>query len=138
MRSIHWVSGQVDKEVVVDAKYVSNTQWLDTGIVLDGNGGLHITASGEIDLLNDGSGDFVSTPAGNRNVGGRRPGRLPGTLMGRIGETGQPFVIGERYQALTAPSGRLYLQIVSVNFGNNQQPSGSYKVVVRSGYFFDR
>src|SRR5262249_27964509 len=63
LRSIHWLSGQLDKEVVVESRYVSSTQWLDTGITLDGNGGLHITATGEIDLLNDGSGEFLSTPA---------------------------------------------------------------------------
>src|SRR5205814_1095572 len=45
LRSINWVSGQIDKEVVIDAKYVSATQWLDTGIVLEGHGGLHITAT---------------------------------------------------------------------------------------------
>src|SRR5439155_26636361 len=83
LRSINWLSGQIDKEVVVDSKYVSATQWLDTGIVLEGHGGLHITANGEIDLLNDGSGDFVSTPSGTRNIGGRRPGgRMPGALIG--------------------------------------------------------
>jgi hypothetical protein len=139
LRTIHWLSGQLDREFFVEAKYVSNTQWLETGLTLEGNGGLHITATGEIDLLNDGSGDFVSTPSGTRNVGGRRPGgRMPGTLIGRIGESGTPFVVGERYQAVTAPVGKLYLQIVPVGFNNGQQPSGSYKVTVKSGYFFDR
>jgi hypothetical protein len=139
LRSIQWLSGQMDREVVVESKWVSTTQWLDTGIVLEGHGGLHITATGEIDLLNDGSGEFLSTPAGTRNIGGRRPGgRMPGTLIGKIGETGPVFTIGERYQALAAPMGKLYLQVVPVGFNNGQQPSGSYKVTVKSGYFFDR
>ena len=139
LRSIRWLSGSHEAEVTVEgAKYANNMQWLDTGVTLDGNAALTVTASGEVDLLNDGSGEFVSGPAGTRNIGRRGGGgRLPGTLIGRIGQTGTPFVIGERYQAFTPPAGRLFLQIAPAPFNNNQVPSGSYKVLIRSGYFMD-
>jgi hypothetical protein len=140
LRSIRWLSGHVDSEVTIDAaKYANNAQWLDTGVTLDGNTGLTITATGEIDLLNDGSGDFVCGPTGTRNIGGRRGigGRLPGSLVGRIGETGQPFLVGTRYDVATAQEGKLYLQIVPAPFNNGQMPSGAFKASIRAGHFFD-
>jgi hypothetical protein len=140
LRSIRALSGQADTEVSIDAaKYANATQWLDTGVTLDGNTALTITATGEIDLLNDGSGDFVCGPTGSRNIGGRRGpgGRLPGALIGRIGEAGTPFIVGAHHNATTAPAGKLYLQIQAAPFNNGQVPSGAFKVTIRSGHFFD-
>jgi hypothetical protein len=144
LRSIRWLSGQADASVAVDAaKYANNVQWLDTGVTLDGTTGVTITATGEIDLMNDGSGDFVCGPTGSRNFGGFGPmrkggvARLPGSLMGRIGETGQPFYIGANYHTAQAPAGKLYLQIVPAPFNNGQPPTGAFKVSIRAGNFFD-
>jgi len=138
LRSIAWVSGNLNTEVAVEAvKYAVKDQWLDTNIMLDGNTGLTVTANGEIDLLNDGSGQYTCGPTGSRNIGRNGPGgRLPGTLIAKIGESGQPFTIGDRYTTMTAPAGKLYLQITSVPFNNGQQPSGAFKVQIRAGYFF--
>src|SRR5262249_132712 len=104
----------------------------------DGSSGLMIAASGEIDLLNDGSGDFVCGPTGTANIGGRRGpnSRLPGSLMGRIGETGSPFFVGGRYQNMTAPTGKPYFQTVPPPFNNGQMPSGSFKAKISTGFFF--
>jgi hypothetical protein len=139
LRSIRWTSGTHEAEVAVDAaKYANNATWLDTGVTLDGQSGVLITASGEVDLLNDGSGEFICGPGGTRNIGGRRIGnRLPGALIGRIGEKGTPFTVGERYHATSAPAGKLYLQIVPPPFNNGQMPSGAFKAVIRSGFFLD-
>jgi hypothetical protein len=139
MRSIAWVSGNMDSEISIDAaKYALKDAWLDTGVVLDGNTALTLIASGEIDLLNDGSGEFTCGPTGSRNVG-RRAGnnRLPGALVAKIGESGVSFLVGERYSTTTAPEGKLYLQITPVPFNNGGQgPSGSFKVQIKSGFSF--
>jgi hypothetical protein len=138
IRSVAWVSANVDTEIELDAaKYALKDQWLATNIVLDGNTGLTISATGEIDLLNDGSGDFVCGPTGSRNIGRRGANnKLPGSLVGKIGENGPVFLIGDRYSVMTAPAGKLYLHITPVPFNNGQAPSGSFKVVIRSGFFF--
>lgn len=137
LRSIAWIGGKSDLEVTVDAaKYAMRNQWLDTGLTLDGNSGLTITATGQVDLLNDGSGEYVCGPTGTPSIGRKGPNnRLPGTLVGKIGENGQPFTIGDRYSALSASAGKLYLQITPVPFNNGQQPSGQFKAVIRSGFF---
>lgn len=139
LRSIRWLSGNIDSAMTIEAaKYANNAQWLDTGVTVDGSAGLTITAAGEVDLMNDGSGDFVTGPGGTRNIGRRGAGgRLPGALIGKIGDGGPIFLIGERYQAFSTPAGKLFLQIVPPPFNNGQVPSGSYKVSIRAGYFFE-
>lgn len=139
VRSIRWLSGNSESELAVEAvKYAKKGQWLDTGVTLDGNSGVTITASGEVDLLNDGSGEFVTGPAGTANIGRRGVGgRLPGSLVGRIGESGTPFLVGARYQVQSPPTGKLYLQITPAPFNNGQLPTGAFKVLVRVGYFLE-
>jgi hypothetical protein len=138
MRSIAWVAANLDAEVQIDAaKYGVKDQWLDTGVALDGNTALTVVATGEVDLLNDGTGDFVCGPSGSRNIGRRGVGnRLPGSLIAKIGEAGTPFLVGDRYVTTTAPEGKLFLQITPVPFNNGQAPSGTYKVVIRAGFSF--
>jgi hypothetical protein len=139
LRSIRWLSGNHESEVTVEAvKFAKRGQWMDTGVTLDGNSALTIMASGEVDLLNDGSGEFVTGPAGTANIGRRGVGgRLPGSLIGRIGDSGAPFLVGERYHAANPPAGKLFLQITPPPFNNGQMPSGAFKVLVRAGYFLE-
>jgi hypothetical protein len=138
LRSIAWVAANLDTEVSIEAaKYAVKDQWLDTGVTLDGNSGVTIIATGEIDLLNDGSGEFVCGPTGSKNIGRRTPTmRLPGTLVGKIGDSGPVFVVGDRFTTSTAPAGKLYLSITPVGFNNGQVPSGAFKAVIRAGFFF--
>jgi hypothetical protein len=141
LRTIHWLSGLIDVEVQVDgSKYANrfNNQWMDTNVTLDGNGGLLITASGQIDLLNDGTGQGMSGPNGTRQLGGVPGGgfnRFPGTLIGKIGENGTVFVVGERYSNAAPKEGKLYLQVVpGPNWGGAQQASGAYVVKIQAGH----
>src|SRR5205807_213564 len=46
-------------------------------------------------------------------------------------------VIDERYQVMSAPAGKLYLHIVPAPFNNGQVPTGTFKAVVRAGFFLD-
>jgi len=141
LRTINWLSGLIDLEISVDAgKYANrfNNPWMDTGVTLDGMGGLLITASGQVDLLNDGSGQGISGPEGNRNLGGGPGGGgrggLAGTLVGKIGENGQQFTIGSRYQTTSTREGKLYVQIVpGPNWGGNQMATGAYTVHIKAG-----
>jgi hypothetical protein len=120
-------ANDLDREVVVDAtKYgLMNRVWLDTGVELDGETALVIQASGEVDLQG-GNGQFKSGPTGNGQFGVRGESFLPGSLVGRIGEKGREFLVGDSHEAKTTERGKLFLRIVSGPWGN--QTVGEYKV----------
>ncbi len=122
-------TNDLDREVVVDAaKYaLLNRVWLDTGIELDGETGLVIQATGEVDLQG-GNGQFKTGPTGNGQFGNRGDSFLPGSLIGRIGEKGREFLIGDHHEAKFTERGKLYLRIACGPWGN--QTVGEYKVKV--------
>jgi hypothetical protein len=137
VRSILWLADTADVDLAVDAtKYCHRINWMDTGVIVEAGGGLQINASGEVDLLpGNGNGEFISGPQGNFNVGGRGgPGNrwVPGLLIGKIGESGAAFSIGDRHHSVANQEGKLYLQIVAGNWGGNQ-PQGAYKVKISAG-----
>ena len=88
--------------------------------------------SGKVDLVPQQPGQFISGPEGSINAGQNNFGVLMGTLMGRIGEKGDVFVIGKRYEAKAARSGKLYVFIVPAQ--NGQAPSGAFKVKATAGF----
>lgn len=116
LRAIRWTAGVGEAtEVVIDATKCSQqdmTQWLDTGLTVDSDSQLSVTASGTVNLRDGAGPQFATGPAGSRqfqrNGGGVYP---PGALLGRIGDTGQPFVIGEKFEGQPKQEGKLYLQI---------------------------
>jgi len=128
-------------ELVVDAaKYGSGSyQWLDTGIEVEADMEVSITASGQVDLT-DGKGGQLAGPAGAQGLGigaggggrgGRGPGSRAGALMGRIGEAGDSFFVGEQHKSKSPRDGKLYLQIVPGPFG--VPSSGTYSVKISTG-----
>ncbi|MCI0377009.1 MAG: hypothetical protein L0215_05350 [Gemmataceae bacterium] len=144
-----------DSEVVVDAgKYAQPNQWLDTGIVIDGSGIVAILASGEVELRPSQPGTLVCGPRGYTGAGAGPAGAAgfaaagfvakgkkgmmvpvgrayPGTLLGRIGENGDTFVIGDRFEGVADREGKLYLQIMSSPYENASAGSYQVKVLVR-------
>ncbi len=52
-----------------------------------------------------------------------------GMLIGKIGESGKLFMIGDKFKAKPPASGRLYLIIAPSNWGNDS--TGEYKVTVK-------
>jgi hypothetical protein len=50
----------------------------------------------------------------------------PGQLVGKIGESGETFVIGDRFEGTPSSEGKLYLQINPSPY--SPQCSGSYDV----------
>ena len=109
------------------AVYADQTKWLETPVEIGMLDTLRITASGRVDLdpINDPGGD-VCSPAGKNvhDVGGNL---FPGTLVGRIGPSGQEFVIGERYSEMPYATGQLYLRIGASPY---DRCAGEYKVKI--------
>jgi hypothetical protein len=116
-----------ETEVTIEAaKYGSDANsWLDTGFEALG-GKLLITASGTVDLWPQGPG-YTSQASGYAQ-GGRMGQHLAGQLLGKIGEDGQVFVIGDRYEGTPSRDGKLYLHIVHSPWGNAS--AGSYQVKI--------
>jgi hypothetical protein len=141
--AIRWLDGSGATEVVIDAaKYGSaNNQWMDTSIQVERQHKIKITASGEVDVAPQQGGQYIAGPAGLgpeaglpvRFVGGVgvRGGGRSGCLMGRIGESGTPFVVGELFHNVPPGEGKLYLHIIPGPWGG--QSSGSYRVKVLTG-----
>jgi hypothetical protein len=147
MRMLRSLGGGRDVEVAVDAsRYGNQGQWLDTEYVVDGLNAITITASGTVDVWPQQGGNYIVGPGGlqGRNMGiafnaammrGGAKLRNPingqihgGALIGKIGEDGEMFLIGERYEGTPEQQGKLYLH-VGPSPWNNQQ-SGSYDVKI--------
>jgi hypothetical protein len=116
-------------EVTLDAAQhaLQAGKWLDTGLVVEADSGLSFTASGQVDLAPQQAGQVVSGPEGFPN-GGNVNGHSVGMLLGRIGDKGEPFLVGKRLEGRTVQEGKLYLQIVT-----GQPATGGYKVRVLAG-----
>jgi hypothetical protein len=130
-------SAKREVEVTVDAGpfHAEPEKWFDSGLVVERSDDLMIAASGQIELVPQTPGQAVAGPEGYSG-GGRTGNFAYGTLIGRIGEKGEPFVAGKGYEEKALPEGRLYLKIVPIVGGNSQVPTGSYKVKITTGYDF--
>jgi hypothetical protein len=132
LRSARTTTGTGELEVTVDAsKYGSNAnQWMETEFTVEADIRLKITASGTVDVYAQAAGQYLSGPEGNNQLGQR--GRyIPGQLLGRIGETGQVFVIGPNYDGTPQQEGKLYLHIWPFQGGGGA--TGSFTVKISSG-----
>jgi len=137
-------------EIGVDAgKYANAGQWLETEFEADGKTAIVITAKGVIDQWPQQPGQYLVGPGGQLGrmggiiagggVGGPGGGRIilgpgmntqmySGALLGKIGDNGEPFIIGERYDNVPDREGKLYLQIGPSLWGCPS--SGSYHVAI--------
>jgi len=139
LRQVRGIVEARDADALVDAaKYAQPNQWLDTGVHVEGNNTLIVTASGEVDLRPTLPGTQICGPRGLNTIGFAKGGpakgkfgavrSYPGTLLGRIGENGDSFVIGDRFEGIPDREGKLYLQIVPSPYDNAS--SGTYQVKV--------
>ena len=147
MRTLRAFGGvSLDVEVALDAgKYANQGQWFDTGFQIDGRTQIVITAAGLIDVWPQQGGQFMSGPAGfqqTRNGGGpggfAKGGRKVGNnlngqahggmLLGKIGEDGEFFMIGDRYEGTPEGDGKLFLHIGPSQW--NCQCIGTYDVKI--------
>jgi hypothetical protein len=143
MRSLRAMGGaSPDVEVGVDAsKYANAGQWMDTNYLVDGRSTIVITARGMIDVWPQQGGNFMSGPNGfnatrngmpfmgaGKRVGGVNQNQHCGMLLGRIGEQGEIFTIGERYEGTPETEGNLFLHIGPSQW--NVQSVGTYEVKI--------
>jgi len=121
-----------EKELNLDlAKYgVPQIVWLNTGIEVTRDTLLEVRAGGESDLYPIGGerGAYRTNPNGSRQWGMSRDHRTPGQLLGRIGEKGKEFEIGERFDGTPGAEGRLYLRVGGSPWHN--VPAGEYRVKI--------
>lgn len=132
LRSLRTSMGGGETEVTVDAaKYGSNAnQWLETDFTVEADVPLKITASGTVDVYAQAAGQYLSGPEGNNQLGQR--GRyMPGQLLGKIGESGQVFVIGPNYSGTPTQEGKLYLHIWPFQGGGGA--TGSFTAKISAG-----
>jgi hypothetical protein len=156
MRTLHSPGEQSRSlDVLVDAgKYASPGQWLETKAEVDGRTALLITAKGQVDYgpAQIQNPSTMCGPNGFQAQGGLKvrrvingvivggvvvaPGQKVGVisenhvgmLLGKIGENGEPFFIGEHYEATPDAEGILYLHIGPSP--NNGPSSGIYDVKI--------
>jgi hypothetical protein len=102
--------------------------WTDAGVDVRAGQEIYFRADGEVRWgpnRRDGAAGERNSP---RNVSRPLPDRPAAALIGRVGENGDPFFIGDDQSPLRMRgSGRLYLGINDDFFGDN---TGSLRVVV--------
>ena len=145
MRALRSLAGAgFEIDVNIDAaRYANQGQWMETEFNVDGRNALVITAKGTVDTWPQQGGQYQVGPNGlqgrgmgnhmpivpGRKIGGPINGQMyGGTLIGRIGEDGEPFTIGERYEGTPEAQGKLYLHIGPSPW--NAQSQGSYDVKI--------
>jgi hypothetical protein len=118
-------------ELIVDAgKHGSALdQWLDTGVIVDVAQRVIISGEGQVDLWPQGPGQYMAAPKGY-NTAGKGGQFMAGALVGKIGENGKTFYIGERYEGTSNEEGRLYVQIIPSPWNNAS--TGNYRVRVQT------
>ncbi|GEM_PF-1252456 len=142
MRTLKAIAGPSQElDVTIDAaKYAIAGQWMETNFQVDGRSGLVITAKGAVDTWPQGPGQYMVGPhgalggalvlgGGRRVVGGAIGGQINGgALIGKIGENGEPFIIGDNYDGNPETEGKLYLHIGPSPW--NCASTGSYEVKI--------
>jgi hypothetical protein len=153
LRTLRVLVESKDADVAVDAaKYAVANEWLETNVTVDGNSVLTIAATGQVDLLPRQPGMVVCGPQGygagapgafggpggfagpGKKVGkgGMAARAYSGVLLGRIGENGDIFVIGERYEGAPERDGKLYLHINPSQY--DAASTGAYQVRISTRY----
>jgi hypothetical protein len=90
-----------------------------------------LTGDGQVDLWPMGPGQYLASPKGF-NTPGKGGHFQAGALVGRVGETGKAFLIGERYEGTPGEEGKLYLQITPSPWNNAS--SGCYRVRINTDH----
>ena len=131
LRAVHVKQQAGRQELVVDAtKHGSSLdQWCDSNINIDAAQRVIVTGEGQVELWPQGPGQYVSAPKGY-NTAGKGGQFLAGSLIGKIGENGKAFYIGDRYDGVATEEGRLYLLIVPSPWNNAS--TGSYRIRVET------
>jgi len=133
LRTLHMKHHGGKAELIVDASKFGSAldQWCDSAILVDAGQRLVVTSDGQVDLWPQGPGQYMAPPKGY-NTAGKGGQFMAGALIGRIGENGKSFFIGDRFDGIVNEEGKLYLQIVPSPWNNAS--SGQYRVRVQTDY----
>jgi hypothetical protein len=133
LRTMHVRKHGGKSELVVDAAKHGSAldQWCDTGIVVDAAQRMLITGEGQVDLWPQGPGQYMAAPKGY-NTTGKGGQFMAGALVGKIGENGKTFFIGERHDGAANEEGKLYLQIIPSPWNNAS--AGQYRVRIQTDH----
>jgi hypothetical protein len=121
------------QELIVDAAKHGSAldQWCDTGVMVDAGQRVVILSEGQVDLWPQGPGQYLAVPRGY-NTAGKGGQFLAGALIGRIGENGKAFLIGDRYESTASDEGKLYVQIVPSPWNNAS--AGTYRLRIQTEF----
>jgi hypothetical protein len=118
-------------------------EWFDTGIVLSKGETVTIQASGDIYVgsmpdmkLNHETPDgapIMTTGDPQFSVPFLAEGLVPWSLVGKIGDAGQPFEVGSQDIFASQFAGELYLSVNDNNFGDN---SGNWEITIFEGNIY--
>lgn len=115
------------KTIKLTDRNTAQSGWLDTGIRVKRGDRIIATATGSINWVNSG---YVTDPKGNPQIGQwTRTGNqviFYGALVGRIGQSGLFFLMGDKYNDKAQVDGNLFIAI-GCNWGP-QNATGEYKV----------
>jgi hypothetical protein len=129
VESIRWLAGGRFKSLTLEAKK-GLIAWIDSGLTVAPGESVSVSASGSITLLG-----YQSDPMGNKDFG--TTPFMVGSLIGRIGKSGEPFLIGSGKKWTATERERLYLKIFCTDDQSRQlhrQPStGSYRIRAATG-----
>lgn len=121
----------LQKTVAVDGTNLIMRGSKDSGIRVERGDKLTFAADGTITMTPWGN-QAISTPEGAPNYGWYVPNKIAGgTLVGKIGPTGNVFRIGSKYTVTADRSGPLQLAIAVQGDPQNQQFPGEYRVKIR-------
>ena len=117
---------QAQKVDLDSAVYTTSPEnWFNTRLEVRKGSQVTVTADGMVDIWPQAPGQYMATPKGHSTVG--KPSEfLAGALVGRIGEKGKTFMLGERYENMAEEEGTLFLAIVASSWNN--QSLGRYQV----------
>lgn len=126
-------SVQTDASGTVTVTVPGNSRWVATGLFVRNGERVLLSADGTV-YLRSGSQD-PARPAGalaaRSAPGAPLPALLAGALIGRVGERGVPFGIGDQTSIPMPAAGQFYLGINDDELSDN---SGSFSVrITRSG-----
>ncbi len=114
--------------VTIDAARHSDPHWLDSGLFVQRGLKLIGMADGQVDLWPQTPGQHVASAKGSTTTG-KGGGFMAGALIGRVGENGKAFALGDRFEVVMEEQGNLFLQIVAAAW--NSPSTGSYRVQLR-------
>ena len=102
--------GLINRSVIVTPNYQPNGTWLDSRLDVGKNKLLSVNATGQTSVEN---WSVKAGPAGTTRYNSfkSQQGFPMLCLVGKIGKTGKPFKIGEKYRLRSKTAGRLYLAI---------------------------